>query len=76
MLLANGFGVVLGFGVGNNDLKMGVGLLAKAFEHDVEFIGVVDGRNQDGRRVRRTVLFEQNGDRFTFAHGTGDTPAS
>ena len=23
-----------------------------------------------------TVLFEQNGDRFTFAHGTGDTPAS
>ena len=53
-----------------------VGLLAQALEHNVEFVGVVDGGNQHGRLVRRAVLFEQNGDRFTFAHGTGHTPAS
>ena len=55
---------------------MRVGLLTQSLKHDVKFVGVVDGWNQHGRLVRRTVFFEQNGDRFTLAHGVGETPAS
>ena len=76
VLLAHGLGVVFGFGIRDDDFEMRVGLLAQALKHDVKFVGVVDGGDQHGRLVRRTVLFEQNGDRFTFAHGAGDTPAS
>ena len=36
MLFAHGFGVVLGFGVSDDELKVRVSLLAKSFEHDVE----------------------------------------
>ena len=60
VLFAHGFGVVLGFGVGDDELKVRVSLLAQSLEHDVELVGVVDGWNQHGRLVRRTVFFEQN----------------
>ena len=76
VLFADRLGVVFGFGISDDELKMRIGLLAEALEDDVEFVGVVDGGDQHGRFVRRAVFFEQNGDRLTFAHGTGDTPAS
>ena len=57
--------------------EMGVCLLAEALEHDVEFIGVVDGGDEDRRFVRRSVFLEKNGNRLRgLAHVTGDTPAS
>ena len=48
---------------------MRIGLLTEAPEHDVEFLGVVDGGDQHGRLERGAVLFEKNGYRLTLAHG-------
>ena len=76
VLFTHGLGVVFGLGVGDDEFEMRVGLLTQSLKHDVKFVGVVDGGNQHGRLVRRTVFFEQNGDRLTLAHEVGQTPAS
>ena len=76
VFFTNGLGVVFGFGIGYDNLEMRVGLLAQSAKDDVEFIGVVDGRNQHGRFVRRTVFLEENRDRFSLAHETVHTSAS
>ena len=39
---------------------MWIGLLAQPFKNDVQFIGVIDGWNQDSRFVRRSVSLGKN----------------
>ena len=70
VLLAHRFGVVFGLGVGDDHFEMRVGLLAQPAEHNVQFVGIVDGRDEHGRFVRRTVGLHQHGHgAIAVAHG-------